>query len=434
MPCVMLRKLFELFKKQQNRLISRATRSKNNRFSPAQLASQCWRVLRIAGSLFAGVGSPAALAQTTLRLPPGPAVLAGQHIYVAGSFNDWNPAAPAYVLAPQPDGSYQLTLPATVRGRQEFKFTRGSWATGEADASFRPVPNHQADFGAAPAMLTLQVAAWQDQRPGGPTPPLLPKPHTAAPNVRILADSFRLPQLGGRRRRIWLYLPPGYATSQRRYPVLYLHDGQNIFDEATAFAGEWDVDGTLNQLAASGHDPTGCVVVAIDNGGERRLDEYSPWVNERLKKGGEGGRYVDFLVQTLKPYIDQHYRTRPDPAHTAIMGSSMGGLIALYAGVKYPLVFGRVGVFSPAIWFARDSVLAFVRHRRPAPVTSRFYFMAGPAEGPTMVPQMAEVRDALLARGLSPSRIAFATPADGQHAEWFWRREFGPAYQWLLGK
>jgi predicted alpha/beta superfamily hydrolase len=371
-----------------------------------------------------------ATAQTTLRLAPSPAIAAGQTIYVAGSFNGWNPAAPGYVLAPGPGGSYQLTLPATVRGPQEFKFTRGTWATAEADASFQSRANRAADFGAGPATLILQVAAWQDQRPGGPAA-LPPKPHTAAPNVHILADSFRLPQLGGRSRRIWLYVPPDYATSQRRYPVLYLQDGQNIFDEATAYAGEWAVDKTLNQLAANGQDPTGCLVVAIDNGGERRLDEYSPWVNERLKKGGEGSQYVEFLVRTLKPYIDQHYRTRPDAAHTAIVGSSMGGLIALYAGVKYPQVFGRVGVFSPAFWFAKDSVLAFVR-RRPVPATNRFYFVAGPAEGPSMVPQMADVRDALLARGLPASQVAFKTPADGQHAEWFWRREFGPAYQWLL--
>ncbi|MGI4735417.1 MAG: alpha/beta hydrolase [Janthinobacterium lividum] len=389
------------------------------------------KVLLGASLLVAQRGS-GAWAQTTLRLPSGPAVGAGQQIYVAGSFNNWNPAAPGYALAPRPDGSYQLTLPATVHGPQAFKFTRGSWATGEADAGFQPRANRTADFGAGPATLTLQVVAWQDQRPGGAPATLLPKPHTAAPNVRILADSFRLPQLGGRRRRIWLYVPPDYATSQRRYPVLYLQDGQNIFDEATAYAGEWAVDETLNQLKASGQDPTGCLVVAIDNGGERRLDEYSPWVNERLKKGGEGSQYVEFLVRTLKPYIDQHYRTRPDAAHTAIVGSSMGGLISFYAGVKYPLVFGRVGVFSPAFWFAKDSVLALVRRRQPLPVSSRFYFVAGPAEGPAMVPQMAEVHDALLARGLNPSRVVFKTPTDGQHAEWFWRREFGPAYQWLL--
>jgi predicted alpha/beta superfamily hydrolase len=384
--------------------------------------------------LAASLGCQLASAQATLRLAPSPAVARDQKIYVAGSFNDWNPAAPGFALLPQPDGSYQLTLPATVRGPQEFKFTRGSWQTGEVDARFQPRPNRQADFGSGPRTLTLQVAAWQDQRPGGSVA-VPPKPHTAAPNVRILADSFRLPQLGGRARRIWVYLPPGYAASGRRYPVLYLHDGQNIFDEATAYAGEWAVDKTLNQLNASGEDPAGCVVVAIDNGGERRLDEYSPWRNERLRKGGEGSQYVEFLVRTLKPYIDQHYRTRPDPAHTGILGSSMGGLISLYAGVKYPSVFGRVGVFSPAFWFAKDSVLAFIRRQRPALATSRFYFVAGPAEGPSMVPQMTEVRDALLARGLPPSRVVFKAPADGQHAEWFWRREFGAAYQWLmLGK
>jgi predicted alpha/beta superfamily hydrolase len=375
----------------------------------------------------------AAWGQTTLRIAPGPALTGKENVYVAGSFNEWNPAAAAYSLARQPEGSYQITLPPSIVGHQEFKFTRGSWASGEADANFQAVANHQADFATPAAILTFQVAAWQDQRPGGPAT-LLPKPHTAAPNVRILSDSFRLPQLGGRRRRIWLYLPPDYATSHRRYPVLYLQDGQNIFDEATAYAGEWAVDKTLNELAASGQDPTGCVVVAIDNGGERRLDEYSPWVNERLKKGGEGSRYVDFLVQTLKPYIDKHYLTKPDPAHTGIAGSSMGGLIALYAGVKYPMVFGRVGVFSPAFWFAKDSVLSFVRHWRPAPLASRFYFVAGPAEGPTMVPQMAEVRDALLARGVKPARMSFSAPLDGQHAEWFWRREFGPAYRWLMSK
>ena len=393
--------------------------------------SKLRKILLAGASLFAARGSQMVHAQTTLRLAPGAAVKTGQKIYVAGSFNEWNPAAPGYVLAPRPDGSYQLTLPATVQGHQEFKFTRGSWDTAEADASGQPLSNRQADFGTG--TLTLQVAAWQDQRPGGPIA-LAPKPHTAAPNVRILADSFRLPQLGGRTRRIWLYLPLDYDTSQRRYPVVYLHDGQNIFDEATAYAGEWGVDDTLNELSASGEDSTSCIVVAIDNGGERRLDEYSPWVNSRLKKGGEGSQYVEFLVKTLKPYIDQHYRTRTDAAHTAILGSSMGGLISFYAGVKYPQVFGRVGVFSPAFWFAKDSVLNFVKRQPPVPAASRFYFLAGPAEGPSMVPYMAEVRDALLARGVKASQLGFKTPADGQHAEWFWRREFAPAYQWLLTK
>ncbi|QKG52013.1 alpha/beta hydrolase [Hymenobacter sp. BRD67] len=250
---------------------------------------------------------------------------AGQALYVAGSFNNWEPGAAGYALTRQPTGTYELVLPATVRGPQEFKFTRGSWATGESDAAFQPVTNRRATFGNGPATLTFQVATWQDQRPGG-VAAAVPKVHTAAANVRILADSFRLPQLNGRGRRVWLYLPPGYAGSrQQRYPVLYLQDGQNVFDDATSFSGEWGVDETLNQLATQDRHAAGCIVVAVDNGGARRLDEYSPWANAEYKKGGEGDQYTNFLALTLKPYIDAHYRTLPDAAHTAIAGSSMGG-------------------------------------------------------------------------------------------------------------
>jgi hypothetical protein len=211
-----------------------------------------------------------ALAQTTLRLTAVPAATpTGQPIYVAGSFNNWQPGAVGYELVRQAGGSYQLILPATVRGPQEFKFTRGSWATGEADATFQPVANRHAEFGASPATLTFQIANWQDQRPGGA--PTGSKPHTLASNVQILSDSFRLPQLGGRARRVWLYLPPNYASARsKRYPVLYLQDGQNVFDEATAFSGEWGVDETLNQSVAAGQRNAECIVVAIDNGGDHR--------------------------------------------------------------------------------------------------------------------------------------------------------------------
>lgn len=381
--------------------------------------------------LWLGTATQPIQAQTTLRLTAVPAATpASQPLYVAGSFNDWQPGAADYALARQADGSYQLTLPATVRGPQEFKFTRGSWATGEADVAFQAIANRRAEFGASPSTFTFQVATWQDQRPGGA--PAGSKPHTLAANVQVLSDSFRMPQLGGRARRVWLYLPLSYASARlKRYPVLYLQDGQNVFDEATSFSGEWGVDETLNELAVAGQRNADCIVVAIDNGGEHRLDEYSPWANVEYKKGGEGEQYTNFLALTLKPYIDAHYRTRPDAAHTAIVGSSMGGLIALYAGLKYPMLFGRVGVFSPAIWFAKDSILAYER-RRPAPLASRFYFVAGPSESETMLPLMTEVRNGLLAKGVKPSHIELKAPADGKHAEWFWRREFGPAYRWLL--
>jgi metallo-beta-lactamase class B len=144
---------------------------------------------------------------------------------------------------------------------------------------------------------------------------------TATASVSILDTAFAMPQLE-RTRRIWLYLPPGYAASTRRYPVLYMHDGQNLFDAATSFAGEWGVDETLDSLHALG-DP-GVIVVGIDNGRMKRMDEYTPWHNTRYG-GGEGDAYVDFLTQTLKPYVDAHYRTLAERVHTGVAGSSMGG-------------------------------------------------------------------------------------------------------------
>jgi metallo-beta-lactamase class B len=254
-------------------------------------------------------------------------------------------------------------------------------------------------------------------------------PHTATASVAVLSDSFPVPQLG-RTRRVWLYLPPGYATSGRRYPVLYLQDGQNVFDAATSFAGEWGVDESLDSLAARG-DP-GAIVVAVDNGGAHRVDEYDPWRDPRYG-GGEGDAYVAFLAETLKPYVDAHYRTLADPAHTGVLGSSLGGLIALYAALRRPDVFGRAGVFSCAAWIARDSLLAFVRRSRPA--GERIYFVVGGRE----TDDGSQPRDqALVVDALRAAGFAFGTAVDaevrpdGEHREWFWRREFPAAYLWLF--
>ncbi|WP_375417670.1 alpha/beta hydrolase-fold protein [uncultured Hymenobacter sp.] len=370
-----------------------------------------------------GFTSPA---QVTLRLTAVPAATpADATIYVAGSFNNWNPASATHALTRTAAGTYEITLPAGLTGTIEYKFTRGSWATVETTASHTDAPNRRHTFGAgaAPATVSQQVRGWQDSGP------VTPAPHsTAAANVQLMAAAMVLPQLGGRTRRVWLYLPPDYAQTTRRYPVLYLQDGQNVFDATTAFAGEWGVDETLNQLAAS-RPATGCIVVAIDNGGAARLDEYSPWRNAKYG-GGEGDQYLDFLVLTLKPYVDAHYRTAPGPASTGIGGSSMGALIATYAALKYPAVFGKVAAFSPAYWFAEKSLFDYLR-QHPASPAARFYFVSGTTESETMVSLMRALRDRLQAGGVPAANLSFSTRPDGQHAEWFWRREFAAGYRWL---
>ncbi|GAB2951990.1 alpha/beta hydrolase-fold protein [Hymenobacter coalescens] len=369
-----------------------------------------------------------ARAQTTFRLTSVPAATpAGATLYMAGSFNNWNPGSAAHALTRQPDGTYTVTLPATVTGALEFKFTRGAWSSVESDAQNQDISNRRYTATGSPVTVDLQVLNWKDLG-GGPAPC---QSTALQPQVRVMSTAFQMPQLG-RTRRVWVYLPADYATSTRRYPVLYLHDGQNVFDQCTSFSGEWGVDEALAQLQQQGLDPAGCVVVAIDNDGAQRLNEYSPWTNAQYG-GGQGNQYVDFLVQTLKPYIDQNYRTLPDRLNTGIGGSSMGGLISLYAALEYPAVFGRAAIFSPAFWFAETELKNYLhQHRAAAGQPTRFYFVAGTQESQTMVPLMSAVRDSLQRAGYAATDLSYQTRADGQHAEWFWRREFPAAYQWLF--
>jgi metallo-beta-lactamase class B len=259
------------------------------------------------------------------------------------------------------------------------------------------------------------------------------RPHSASAQVSVIDTAFAIPQLN-RTRRVWIYLPADYAASDRRYPVLYMHDGQNVFDAATSYAGEWGVDEALDSLAAAG-DP-GVIVVAVDNGQQQRMAEYSPWTHPRAG-GGEGDEYVDFLANTLKPWIDARYRTRPEPPHTGIMGSSMGGLISLVAAFRRPDVFGQIGVFSPSLWFS-DSVFVAAREARPAGFRPRFYFASGGSEGPpenmrvVVIDQERMVRTLDEAGWTPGTDLQAVAPEDGKHSEWFWRREFPAAYRWMF--
>jgi predicted alpha/beta superfamily hydrolase len=253
-----------------------------------------------------------------------------------------------------------------------------------------------------------------------------PRSSTAAPNVYVLAKPFTITALG-RQRRVRLYLPPSYAHSQRRYPVIYMHDGQNLFDDVTSYAGEWGVDEAMNDLAArTGFE---AIVVGIDNGGEHRINELNPWPTQRFG-AGEGDAYLAFVVDTVKPYIDAHYRTRPGRASTAVIGSSMGGLISDYAIHKYPQVFGLAGVLSPSYWIAPSIYDFDAAH--PLPAGSRVYLYIGGREGDETVPDAERMR-ALLERTLPRGAAATLHVApEARHNEAAWRAEFPAVVRWLF--
>lgn len=340
----------------------------------------------------------------------------GSDIYLAGSFNNWSPDNSDYILTESTPGTYRIELDIEA-GVYEFKFTRGSWATveGTSNGTFRP--NRQITYNGGQQTATLVIDGWEGLSNGG---------GTAAPNVEVLSNSFFMPQLN-RNRRIWAYLPPDYYTSNREYPVLYMHDAQNLFDQTTSFSGEWEVDESLNELFSQG-DP-GIIVIGIENGGGERINELTPWANPTYG-GGDGAAYVDFIVETLKPYVDANYRTKSDQPNTGIMGSSLGGLISLYACIRHQDVFGKAGILSPSLWFT-DDIYSFVSSTGKQ-ANLKIALLAGEQESSTMVAQLQAMYNTLINAGFSTDELLLTTHPDGEHSEWYWRREFPGTYQWLF--
>ncbi|MCP5092097.1 MAG: alpha/beta hydrolase [Gammaproteobacteria bacterium] len=252
-----------------------------------------------------------------------------------------------------------------------------------------------------------------------------PPPSSASDGVEILPP-LTMNQLG-RERAIRIYLPPNYSLSDRRYPVVYMHDGQNLFDDATSYSGEWGVDESLDELAATSR--LALIVVGIDNGGEKRMNELSPWPNADIGDA-EGEGYMDFIVNQLKPMIDQKYRTLSDRDNTAILGSSMGGLISHYAVTHYPNIFSKAGIFSPSYWFSPE-VYEYTRERPPTD-DARLYLMIGEREGEEGVDNLLAMEKELLELGHPPNNLHTEVVPDGEHHEALWRAHFAHAITWLF--
>jgi len=181
--------------------------------------------------------------------------------------------------------------------------------------------------------------------------------HTLTGDIRLHKDFHS--KILNNDRDVIVYLPPGYdKDKQRHYSVLYLHDGQNLFDGATSFipGQEWRVDEAAGVLIASGKiEPL--IIVGVYNTGKDRIDEYTPVAEPKYKAGGKADLYGRLLVEELKPFIDKTYRTRKGAADTGLGGSSLGGLVSMYLGLKYPNVFGRVAVVSPSVWWGNNQIV-----------------------------------------------------------------------------
>jgi len=340
---------------------------------------------------------------------------ASMHVFLAGNFNNWNPADSTWQMKPDGNGGY-LLLKEMPKGIYNYKITRGSWDAVECNADGKGIDNRTLSL-VNDTTVTLDVAAWQDNFAAAI------KQHTATAQVHIISDKFDMPQLG-RQRRVWIYLPKDYTSSQKKYPVIYMHDGQNLFDEYYSGYGEWGIDELLDKVPPQKE----CIVVGVDHGGDYRITEYDPYDSKYGK--GRGVDYVDFLVKTLKPYIDTHYKTRTGAKYTTIAGSSMGALISMYATLKYPGVFGNAGIFSPAFWIAPE--IYELAKQKEAGNKTRFYFVCGDAESENMVADMKKMAAIVQEKGIKPQNSPIVVIKGASHNEKQWRGDWPDFYKWLF--
>jgi predicted alpha/beta superfamily hydrolase len=244
---------------------------------------------------------------------------------------------------------------------------------------------------------------------------------TASPNVSTFL--LEAPQLDVM-KKIWVYTPHNYNTTNKKYPVIYMPDGQNLFDKSTAYSGEWRIDETLDSLKAE------VIIIGIEHGGDKRISELTPYKNEKYG-GGEADTYLDFIINTLKPHIDKTMRTKKNRDNTMIFGSSLGGLTAFYALINYPDTFGKAGVFSPSFWYTNDiyELAGYVEN-----LNAKMYFMAGDSESEDMVPDLDRMEKIILQKVKGPMQIHKKIVPGGKHNEALWGKEFAQAYLWLIKK
>ena len=276
-------------------------------------------------------------------------------------------------------------------------------------------------------MTTAQIPGWL------PYDLVHGKDNTVTGNV-LVWPSLNSPILS-RSREIAVYLPPSLAAGQelgRRYPVIYFHDGQNMFDERTSYVGEWHADETLEKLTRDGIE---AIAVAIPNAGDHRMEEYSPWrgrgLGRRRVARGLGNEYLEWVVEVVKPLIDRSFPTRTDREGTGTMGSSLGGLISLYALTKYPDLFGFVGAMSPSLGWHDYSIID-VYEDAEIPRT-RIHVDMGGREFRGLTVDARRFRDVLVSKGWVHGRdLNYVEDRYAHHHEDAWSRRLPDALRFLL--
>lgn len=387
-------------------------------------------------------GPPDAAVRIIVQVPPRHQ---DSDIYLACAANGWNPGDPNWKLAPQSEsgpGIYSIAIPKQAIGKEglAYKFTKGSWESVEVDENLRDVPNRTIDAallvrepGEPIPVVRVRVPAFADERTG---------PAVASTVVGRLETFAFFSQTLGNARTIRVWLPERYGSSDgERFPVLYMHDGRNCFDQATtAFGDEWRIDETLTELISAGEVPP-MIVVGIDNAGPDRAHEYNASYSTFGDRQPYGEKYVAMLVDELLPEIKRRYRVRTGPEHTSLGGSSFGGNITMLAAMERPGVFGRLLIESPAVPVVGpkflEEILEFGEANRWTPESDTFtgsVFLAmgtsetaDEANNERLVALMEELRTAF-----ASERHRIVVEEGATHNERAWAKRFPDAMRFLF--
>lgn len=339
-------------------------------------------------------------------------------VYISGNFNNWTTQDRRFLMKKISNGKYEFNFPEGEEFESEliYKFTKGDWSEVEIDRYGNRTPNRR--WNNDKETKTEKVAKWRKN--------WLPYRPSQLPKIHLISEEFEIPQLN-KTRKIWALLPHDYDTSDENYPVLYLHDAQNLFNENAEF-GNWQIDKKLAVM--SDYNIGKIIVIAVEHGESERLQEYN--VGKTVLGIGSGKKYIRFITDTLKPFVDKTYRTKTEREFTGIGGSSMGGLVSIFSGLIYPEVFGKLMVFSPSLWVIPKIKLGFLDIFEPQ--ETRLYLYAGGDESETMVKHVLKFRKRLLKRESlkGKMKVHLSINEDGKHNETYWSDEFPKAIEWLF--
>jgi predicted alpha/beta superfamily hydrolase len=363
----------------------------------------------------------------TIKLTPPADYSASETIHVVGSFNGWElEGDKAYPLKAD-IGDLSVTIPVTEKN-VFFSFVKNkNWQLMPANemAKSQCIYLHQATGGDAEIAVHIQL--WTGDKPL----------NTAEPSLSgsiVQHKDFTLPQFA-RSSDIDVYLPKSYQhNTDKTYPVLYMLDGQNIFNAQSAHSDEWRIDELLEELTSAG-TLNEMIVVAVPNSAQRWV-EYNPW---DFKDGdgkatkGQGELTIRSIKDTLKPFIDSSYRTDPQPASTGLAGSSLGGLMAIYAALEHSDTFGFTAAFSPALAIenmeGKNVLFEAIKHQKTIG-NSKIYFDIGQMEYGNYE-QIEHLNSLLLKQGFKPENLKLVKDDVGRHCEVDWSRRFPAALEWL---